>query len=218
MKTVIIVQARITSSRLPGKTMLPLEDKTVLGQVLSRCKEISGVDEICCAIPTGEMHDVLVTEAKKYGAIPFRGSEINVLERYYQAAKYLNADTIMRITSDCPLINPKVCEKVLQMHLDNNSQFTCNNSPRTWPHGYDCEAFRIEQLEKAMKHATEPDDFEHVTPWMRRNLEIKNYPAQKDFSHIRCVVDYPNDYEKAKNIFESGMDTYEIETLAKYST
>ena len=113
MNIVVIVQARMTSSRLPGKVMLPLGDKSVLGQVLIRCKQIVGINQVCCAIPVGVDHDILVDECKKYDVVVYRGSEKNVLERYYEAAKFCNADIIMRITSDCPLINFDISSLVL---------------------------------------------------------------------------------------------------------
>lgn len=195
MKTSVIVQARMTSSRLPGKVMLPLGDKTVLGHVLTRCKQIQGVDGVCCAIPEGEDHDILIQEIKKYDCIVFRGSELNVLQRYYDAALFLGSQTIMRITSDCPFINPEVCAEVLSKHYKLNSEFTCNNAPPSWPHGYDCEVFGINQLKKAMEHSHLPGDFEHVTPWMRRTLNVKNLPNPNGNQYdLRLTLDNSDDY------------------------
>lgn len=205
MKTLVIVQARMTSSRLPGKVMLPLGDKTVLGQVLTRCQQIEGIDAVCCAIPIGEKHDILVTESEKYGAIVFRGSESNVLARYYEASKTLNADVIMRITSDCPLINPVVCSYVLEHHISNKERFSCNNMPPTWPHGYDCEVFGFQELEQAMQYSSTPEDFEHVTGWMRRTLKVNNILNPKgNEHHIRITLDTPDDYRIVKNYFDDN--------------
>ncbi len=199
MKSVVIVQARMTSSRLPGKVMLPLGDKTVLGQVLTRCKKIKGINTVCCAIPIGSEHDILVDEIKKYDCSVFRGSEKNVLERYYQAAKYLEADIVMRITSDCPLINDKVCSEVLDLHLKKQAKYTCNNLPPSWPHGYDCEVFGMQELEDAYKHSSLPDDFEHVTEWMRRTLQVNNLENPEGNQRgIRITLDTPADYEAIK--------------------
>ncbi len=201
MKTVVIVQARMTSTRLPGKVMLPLGDKTVLGHVLSRCWQIEGVDEVCCAIPIGEEHDVLIEESQKYNAIVFRGSEKNVLERYYEAAKFTNADLIMRITSDCPLINPQVCSNVIKLHKETKTEYTCNNMPPSWPHGYDCEVFGMKQLEESVQNSTLPGDFEHVTEWMRRSLAVENLKNPAGNEHnIRITLDTPEDYELIKEL------------------
>lgn len=203
MKTVAVIQARMTSTRLPGKVMLPLGDMTVLGHVLIRCQQIKGVDEVCCAIPIGAEHDILENEVTKYGATLFRGSEKNVLERYYEAAKYTNADIVMRVTSDCPLINPEVCSMVLEAHITSHGKFACNNMPPTWPHGYDCEVFSFKQLEDAMKHSLLSEDFEHVTEWMRRSLEVVNLenPDGNNHSH-RITLDTSEDYQNLKKIFE----------------
>lgn len=205
MTVAVIVQARMTSSRLPGKVMLSLGDKTILGQVLSRCHQIKGIDVVCSAIPVGPEHDVLVRESEKYGAIVFRGSEKNVLERYYQAAKMCNADIIMRVTSDCPLINPSVCSKILESHIKNNAEYSCNNMPPTWPHGYDCEVFGMKEMEKAMCYSTLPSDFEHVTEWMRRSLSINNLenPNGNEY-HVRITIDTLEDYNFIKNYYEKA--------------
>ncbi|HAT6811396.1 glycosyltransferase family protein [Legionella pneumophila] len=215
MHVVVIIQARMTSTRLPSKIMLPLGDKTVLGQVLTRCKKIKGVDEVCCAIPIGKEHDILIDEIKKYQCTVFRGSESNVLERYYQAAKVTKADIIMRITSDCPLINPEVCSQVLKRHIENNSQYTCNNMVPSWPHGYDCEVFGIEQLEDAMKYSALPEDYEHVTEWMRRSLKVDNFinPAGNQYHH-RLTLDTMEDYIRLQKIFAESWSAEEIIELS----
>ncbi len=202
MNVSVIVQARMTSSRLPGKVMLPLGSKTVLGEVLTRCWQINRINQVCCAIPIGAEHDILEEEIKKYKAILFRGSENNVLERYYEAAKFLKADIIMRITSDCPLINSEVCGKVLEKHIITCSEYTCNNMPPTWPHGYDCEVFGINQLKEAVINSYLPQDFEHVTTWMRRSLKVLNLenPNGNQYSD-RITLDTIEDYKKISEIF-----------------
>jgi spore coat polysaccharide biosynthesis protein SpsF (cytidylyltransferase family) len=202
MRVVAIVQARMTSSRLPGKILLPLGDKTVLGQVLTRCKDITGVSEVCCAIPVGHEHDILLEEIQRYGCAVSRGSETNVLERYNHAAKQMKADIVMRITSDCPLISVNVCNQVLEMHLKTGSEYTCNNMPPSWPHGYDCEVFNASILEAAMLHAESNEDREHVTPWMRRNCAVINLPNPKGNQyHHRITLDTLEDYSNLVNIF-----------------
>lgn len=216
MKTVAIIQARMTSIRLPGKVMLPLGDKTVLGQVLTRCKKIDGIDIVCCATPIGSNHDILVDESEKYDCVVYRGSETNVLERYYEAAEHLKADLIMRITSDCPLINPEVCAQVLKMHIENNAQYTCNNMPSSWPHGYDCEVFGMAELKDAMHYSTLPEDFEHVTEWMRRSLKVTNYKSLNDHSKVRCTLDTPEDYTVIKSFFDSGHDSFNLKSIVGF--
>ncbi len=204
-KVVAIIQARMTSTRLPGKVLLPLGDKTVLGQVLTRCHQIEGVDEVCCAVPIGEMHDCVAAEALKYQATIFRGSEHDVLERYYQAAQYTHADIIMRMTSDCPLIDPKVSAKVLQLFKDSNVEYACNNMPVSWPHGLDCEVFSFEALKTCYQQATAPEEREHVTKWIRNHYRCVNLenPMGNQYS-LRITLDTPEDYEVIKSIFEKA--------------
>lgn len=203
MKTVIIVQARMTSSRLPGKVLLPLGERTVLGQVLYRCQQIVGVDSVCCAIPTGAIHDVLVREAKQYKAIVYRGSEEHVLERYYHAALALQADIVMRITSDCPLISPEVCSQVLKAHKESAVDYTSNNMPPSWPHGWDCEVFHFKALEKAYYDASLDEEKEHVTPWIRKHLKTQNVANPKgNFYHLRVTLDTEEDYGRIQKIIQ----------------
>lgn len=203
MVNAVIIQTRMTSTRLPGKVMLPLGNKTVLGEVLTRCSMIKGIDSICCAIPVGPEHDLLVPEVKKYDAKIYRGSELDVLARYYEAALALGATTIMRVTSDCPLINVEVCQLVLSTHLKTKAQFTCNNFPPSWPHGYDCEVFSFEALKEAHSKAILPEEREHVTPWIRKNFDIHNVPNPNGSQYnVRITLDTKEDYLKISNIFE----------------
>lgn len=162
MKTVCIVQARLGSKRLPGKVLLPLNGHTVIGEVLSRCKQIQGIDEVICAIP--EADEKLARVARKYCQV-FYGSELNVLDRYYRAAKSFGADIIMRITGDCPLISPELCSIVLETFRQRGVDYASNVHPRTFPQGYDCEVFTFALLEKIMDVGDDLDR-EHVTPRM----------------------------------------------------
>ena len=172
MNTAIIVQARMGSTRLPSKVLKLLVDKTVLGHVLERCKTIAG-SIVCCATVEGSDNNPIVLEAERYGVSVFCGSEIDVLDRYYQAARALGADIVMRVTSDCPLIDPKLCIEVLQLRARENADYACNNMPPSWPHGLDCEAFTFSWLERAAKEATRPSEREHVTPYIRNHPEAR---------------------------------------------
>ena len=143
MRTAVIIQARMTSTRLPGKVMLDLGGRTVIDHVLSRCKVIRGVDVVCCAVPrTAESRPILdIAEALEIET--FEGSEHDVLARYWEAGKALKADVVLRVTSDCPLIDPLVCSEVLALIRSKEAEFACNNMPPTWPHGLDCEAVTL---------------------------------------------------------------------------
>jgi spore coat polysaccharide biosynthesis protein SpsF len=206
MVNVVIIQTRMTSTRLPGKVMLPLGDKTVLGEVLSRCNKIKGIDLVCCAIPQGLEHDLLIPEIEKYGAKIYRGSESDVLERHYLAAVEFKASTIMRVTSDCPLINVDLCELILSTHFETKAEFTCNNHPASWPHGYDCEVFSFKALESAYLNASLPEEREHVTPWIRKNFKIYNIPNPNGNQYnIRITLDTKDDYINITRIFKNGL-------------
>lgn len=207
LKVVAIIQARMTSTRLPNKVMLPLGNKTVLGHVLTRCHQIQGVHEVCCAIPEGAIHDVIAAEALKYNATVYRGSELDVLERYYEAALLTNADVIMRMTSDCPLIDPAVSAQVLQLYLASSVEYVSNNLTPTWPHGLDCEVFSFNALKQAYTQATESYDREHVTPWIKRNVAALNLENPKGNEYgLRITLDTQEDYQFINRVFENAPD------------
>lgn len=164
---VVVVQARTGSSRLPDKVMMDLNGRTVLAHVLDRARAIPGVDQVCCAVPDLPEDDPLAELAKRLGAVVVRGSETDVLARYLKAARETGADAVVRITSDCPVLDPEVAGRVLSA-LDGAQAYASNVDPRSWPKGLDAEAFTREALERAAVEAAAPYDREHVTPWMRR--------------------------------------------------
>ena len=154
--TAVIVQARMSSTRLPGKVMLELAGRSVLSHVLERCQAIPGTDVVCCATVTGRDGDPIAAEAESCGAAVFRGKEMDVLDRYYRAAQSLKASTILRVTSDCPVIDPQICGRVLDLLHREEADYACNNMPPSWPHGLDCEAFSFAWLERAAREAKRP--------------------------------------------------------------
>jgi len=222
----VIVQARMTSTRLPGKVLNELNGYSILAHVLHRCSAIADADIVCCAIPDSGVHDVIVDEAKNYNTVVTRGSEDDVLERYYQTAKALDVSVIMRVTSDCPLIDPELCNQVLSLVLNGKAEYACNNMPASWPHGLDCEAFTMEALEQAALQAKDPFERKHVTPWLRANTKLikRNYPAPEKFqSHYRWTVDFPEDllffqklFELLPHLPEIPTTDYVIEILQKH--
>lgn len=169
MTTGVIVQARLGSTRLPGKVLMQMAGRTVLAWVLERCGAIPGIDGVCCAIPDGLADEDVAREARLCGVPVFRGTEHDVLYRYYRAAGAFGFDTVVRVTSDCPLIDPWLCARVLGMLSEGDVDYACNNLPPSWPHGLDCEALSFDWLARAAKEAEEPYDREHVTPYVRRH-------------------------------------------------
>ena len=173
MTTAAIVQARMTSTRLPGKVLMELGGRTCLDHVLTRCRAIRGVDVVCCAVPDAPESDPVAMAAEKLGVLVFRGSETDVLDRYWQAASGIGADTVMRITSDCPLVDPAVAAEVLALLDKEGADYACNNMPPSWPHGLDVEAMRFSWLDRAAKEATKKSEREHVTPYIRNHPDAK---------------------------------------------
>jgi spore coat polysaccharide biosynthesis protein SpsF len=204
MTTAIIVQARMGSSRMPGKVIQDLAGRPVLDHVLRRCASIPGADVVVCAIPSPAENDVLETIALKSGALTCRGSELDVLARYLGAAQSVQAEVVMRVTSDCPLIDPDVCGSVLALRKEQNAAYATNNMPPTFPHGLDCEAMTLDALRKAYETAKEASDREHVTPWLRRASEIRRVNLASDDAALarhRWTLDYPEDLAFLRAIF-----------------
>ena len=206
MKTTAIVQARMGSSRLPAKVMSMLADKTVLAHDIERIKQMKEIDEIIIATTTNSTDDVIAEEASKNGAKVFRGSESDVLSRYYYAAKESGSDIVVRITSDCPLIDPFVGDEILKFYKSNNYDVVTNGGAdpeRTYPRGLDIEVFSFRVLELAQNNADKPHQREHVTPYMYENdFPVHYYKNNINLSKYRWTLDTPEDYELISKIYE----------------
>lgn len=192
------------STRLRGKVLMEVGGTTVLRHVLGRCRAIAGADVVCCAIPDGADSDPVAAEARRTGVEVFRGSEADVLDRYWQAARALKADIVMRVTSDCPLIDPAVAAEVLRLRAKQGIDYVCNNMPPTWPHGLDCEALTFAWLERAAREANKPYDREHVTPFVRAHPESRKAnlpcPVPGVVKH-RWTLDTPADLAFMRALF-----------------
>jgi spore coat polysaccharide biosynthesis protein SpsF (cytidylyltransferase family) len=217
MRTACIVQARLASTRLPAKILLPLPNgRSVLEEVLYRCRLIKGIDVLVAAIADDDASDIVAKSIawmtdKCFGdqAVKIiRGPEQDVLTRYLKAAEEVQAEIIMRVTSDCPLIDPRVCEQVLEARAEfQGYDYACNNQPPTYPHGLDCEAFTIEALRKADMFE-KPELREHVTEWMRTASEIKRYNLAQngaDQHAIRLTLDTVEDYLAIRKEFDKRL-------------
>ena len=207
-KVGIIIQARMTSTRFPGKSMALLNGKPVLQRVIESALKIRPQDITIVAVPdTPESEPMLEFMAlHKWPANArlenFCGNELNVLDRYYEAAKFFKLDVIMRITADCPFIVPKVCSEVLQLLIWRKLDYCSNVHPiRSFPKGLDCEAFTFDCLEAAHQLAA-IDEQEHVTTWMIKTKELKKALVQQqvDASDINWCVDNPEDIERLEKI------------------
>jgi glutamate-1-semialdehyde 2,1-aminomutase/spore coat polysaccharide biosynthesis protein SpsF len=204
MTTAVIVQARMGSSRLPGKVMQLLNQRTVLAHVLSRCAQIEPCDVVVCAVPESPDSRPLEQVARDCGAVVHRGSEQDVLRRYHDAAIGVGADIVMRVTSDCPLIDPQVCSNVLRLRSEQDADYCANNMPRSFPHGLDCEAFTMAALAEANKTAHEPYYREHVTPCIRRAEHFRRAnlsSGDASLAQHRWTLDYPEDLDFFRAVF-----------------
>jgi spore coat polysaccharide biosynthesis protein SpsF len=201
MKKVAIIQARMGSSRLPGKVLLRLGDKTVLNHVIDRVKT-AGV-EVVIATSDKPQDDAIEAEANRCGAGCFRGSENEVLSRYYYAAKEAGADLVVRITSDCPLYDGELLAKMLACRQDED--YLSNVIERTFPRGLDTEIFTFKALEKTFNEAQKDFEKEHVTPYIYQNpdkFHIRHYKGDEDNSGLRWTLDTPEDFTMIKAVYD----------------
>lgn len=205
VKVAAIVQTRMGSTRLPGKVMLKVQDKTVLEHVITRLKQAKEIDEIVIATTTEQQDDLIVNEAQKLEVKYFRGSEEDVLSRYYYAAKENNVDIVVRITSDCPLIDPKIVDYVVQCYRNNEYDLVTNagvdSLKRTYPRGLDVAVFSFDVLEDSFINAKEQYHREHVTPYIYENGKIYYFQNSINYSYHRWTLDTNEDFELIKNIY-----------------
>ena len=203
----VIIQARTGSTRLPGKVMKELCGKTILAHDIERVSQAKLVDEIIIATTTHDSDDVIVQEAERLGVKVFRGSEDDVLSRYYFAAKEAGADVVVRITSDCPLIDPVILDDVIRVFLDGSYDIVTNAgndlSKRTFPRGLDAEVFSFEMLETAHLKAVETYQREHVTPYIYENAKsVFYYQNDVDYSKYRWTLDTEEDWLLISAIYQ----------------
>lgn len=208
MNVICIIQARVGSTRLPGKILKKICDKTVLEHDIDRLKRVKNINRIVIATTTLEKDNAVVKEANRLGVIHYKGSEEDVLSRYYYAAKENNADVVVRVTSDCPLIDSKVTEKIIQYYLDNSEKYdyVSNTIDRTYPRGLDTEVFSFEALEKAFNEAKSQRDREHVTLyiWGNSNLfRLHQYKNNINYSGLRWTLDTIEDFELINRIYST---------------
>jgi len=197
------------SARLPGKVLKKVLGKTMLEHQVERVKRAKTIDQIIFATTTNFEDKKIVQLGRKLRVKVFVGSETDVLDRYYQAAKRFDVnDTIVRLTGDCPLMDPRVVDKVVSFYLKNKKscQYASNVAPPTFPDGMDVEVFPFSALEEAWREADLPSEREHVTSYIRnhpKKFKIKNLKNKKDLSRYRLTLDNKEDFILIKKIFDS---------------
>jgi glutamate-1-semialdehyde 2,1-aminomutase len=204
MTTVAIVQARLGSVRFPRKVLRNVCGTTLIGLLLNRLAKARNVDSIIVATTDHPRDHALIEHVRELGFEPFAGSENDVLERYYRAAMKTGADTIVRITGDCPLVDPEIVSEVVDHLHKNDLDYATNTMPPTYPDGLDVEVFRFGALERAWREAAPGGAREHVTPFIREDATLKrgNLANDYDLSGERWTVDDPADLEVITNVFE----------------
>lgn len=232
MKTLAIIQARMSSSRLPGKVLLDIAGKPMLQHVIERTRRARRLDSVLLATTNDPSDDPLVDFALAMGVPHFRGSPHDVLDRYYQAAKAHAAQIIVRITADCPLIDPALIDQTIALLIDQGADFACNRLPppfgRSFPIGLDVEVCRFAALEKAWSNATAAFHREHVMPFLyegvkfsaaaaetanvalglsQRNFQIAQLHHRPNYGSLRWTVDTPADLSFVREIFARLKDS-----------
>jgi len=199
-----IIQARMGSSRLPGKVLMKTDEgKPLLFYVIKQLQYSKKFEKIIVATTTNREDDVIEECVKTLGVECFRGNEKDVLDRYYQCAKKFSLSVIIRITADCPLIDPNIVDQVIEKFFSENFDYATNTLTRTFPDGTDVEVFSFDMLEKAWKNSVLPSEREHVTPFMRNkknNFKLYNLESVMNLRDIRITVDRKQDYELVKKI------------------
>lgn len=206
---VVIVQARMGSSRLPGKIMMEACGKTMLEHMISRVKRSTKIDELIVATSTNKLDNVIEDWCEKHNILCFRGPEQDVLKRYKLANDTVHGDTIIRLGADSPLIDPKIIDDVLEVYEKNNYDFVSNLFPvegRTYPDGVNVEVFSSKILNEMDRDAKKPSEREHVTfyVWMQpERFKIFRHDYPEDISNFRFNLDYLEDYCLIRTIYES---------------
>ena len=206
-RTVAIVQARMGSTRLPGKVMLPLLGQPVLSRVMRRAGRARTLDEVVVATTTRPDDDAVVALAEREGWPVVRGSETDLLDRYLLAARAHDAEVVVRITSDCPLIDPDVIDATVDAFHAADVDYASNTlEPPTYPRGLDVEVVSRPALERAGREDADPAWREHATPFVYRHPELfrlLRVPADDDHSDLRWTLDTPEDYRLISRIYEA---------------
>jgi len=203
LNTVLVTQARTGSTRLPGKVLLKVQNDELLKIHLNRLSGCKNVDRIVVATTLNSEDDILNNLCKEWGYSVFRGSVNDVLDRFYQSIKNYNPKWVVRVTSDCPLIDSEIVDSVIACAKVNDVDYCSNGLIINFPDGQDVEVFKFSVLELAWKEAKLKSEREHVTPYIVNRTKFRgeglfnsvNFPCAFDFSKIRMTVDEPKDFD-----------------------
>ncbi len=204
MSVVAIIQARMGSTRLPGKVLADLAGRPLLERVVERARAIPGVARVVVATTVEEPDQAVMRLARALDVDAFAGSSEDVLDRYYGAACKVGASTIVRITADCPLLDPQVSGQVLARFRRGDVDYVSNTQPPTYPDGLDTEVLSFAALEQAWRQAELPSEREHVTPYIWKHpdrFRVANVASNEELSALRWTVDEPQDLEFTRAVY-----------------
>jgi spore coat polysaccharide biosynthesis protein SpsF len=207
-RTVALVQARMSSSRLPGKVLKEIHGKPMVAWVVERTRQAKQVDFVAVATTSDSADDVIESWCRRSNVACYRGSMFDVLDRFYQAAKLFAADVVIRVTADCPVIDPQVIDETIEAFYGNQVDFAANRLPppwgRTYPIGLDTEVCSFAALERAWKEAKEAHEREHVMPFLYDvpgRFKVYQLNTTPDYGTLRWTVDTPEDLEFMQTLF-----------------
>ncbi|MFN8456749.1 MAG: glycosyltransferase family protein [Anaerolineae bacterium] len=207
-----IIQARLGSSRLPGKTLMEINGRPMLGHLVDRVRQIQGIEQVIIATTIRSIDQAIADFGKIEGLPVYIGSEEDVLDRFYQAARRFNASVIVRVTPDCPLLDVEVSRQVLVRFLQGDVDYASNTNPPTFPDGLDTEVFSFAALEQAWHEAKLSSEREHVTSYIWKNpdkFRLANVVGERNLSALRWTVDEPQDLAFVRAVYEHlGPDSF----------
>jgi len=204
LKVVAIVQARMGSTRLPGKVLQDLEGQTMLARVIERVRRARRISELLIATTDRPADDAIVEECASCSVPVFRGDQEDVLDRYFRAARMAAAEVVVRVTSDCPLIDPEITDNTIAAFLEARPDYASNALVRTYPRGLDTEVMSLDALARAWQEARKPYEREHVTPYIYEHpaeFRLLSVTGDVDHSGHRWTVDTPEDLEFVRAIY-----------------
>jgi len=207
MKIIATIEARMTSSRLPGKVLLQAAGKSMLEHLLNRLQTVPSLNEIVLATTINPSDDILEQFAKSKAISCYRGSENDVMARVIGAAESVDADVVVEITGDCPIIDPQIIEQTIQMFKYNQADYVSNAHIRSYPDGMDTQVFLLETLRRSASITKDALDHEHVTLHIRNHPELFSKlnliaPQDTHWPQLGLTLDEPKDYELLKKIIE----------------
>lgn len=226
MRRVATIEARMTSSRLPGKILRDLIGKPLLERLVERARKAKLVDEVVVATTTNPQDDAVESWARKVGISIYRGSEEDVLLRVLEAARFYKADIIVELTGDCPLLDPVLIDQVIDAYLEGDFDYVSNNKERSFARGFDVQVFSRDVLEEVNRLTDDPADHEHVSLYIyehpeRYKLHTLKAPAELFSPDTRLCVDTLDDFQVVESIYKSlyaanpAFDAYAIMNFLK---